>query len=105
MTSAETESCFFAWLHLVLCRHAWYCKEDLPIPHHAAWLYLRERAPGSPVQPGAVPAQPLISTSASRCSLTQPTCGERFTELLAFSQIPECCLNVMTVFFVPETSS
>lgn len=34
--------CFSAWLHLVLCRHAWYCKEELPTPRHAAQLYLRE---------------------------------------------------------------
>lgn len=42
MSYADVESCFSAWLHLVLCRHAWYCKEGLPTPRHAARLYLRE---------------------------------------------------------------
>jgi len=38
-----------------------------PTSHSVA---LTARAAGSPVQPGALPARPLVSISASHCSLS-----------------------------------
>lgn len=90
MSYVVIESRFSAWPHHVLCRHA-LVEEELPTPRHTARLYLQEHL--AVLFSRELHLLNLSSPSVPHCSLSQPACGKHSTELLAFCQNPEWCLN------------